>query len=161
MRALLAGVRATGRADNVRAHLADGRHELLVSASLFRQENASLFLVRLIPLEDDASAVVAARAKSTLLQLVENAPDGLVVTSPDGRILTANAAFLDLAQLPTEEQALGESLERWLGRPGVDLNVLIANLRQHGSVRLFATTLARRIWRHGRDRGLRGLDAQR
>jgi transcriptional regulator PpsR len=141
VRALLTGVRATGRADNVRAHLTEGRHELLVSASLFRQENASLFLVRLIPLEADAGAVVAARAKSTLLQLVENAPDGLVVTSPDGRILTANAAFLDLAQLPTEEQALGESLERWLGRPGVDLNVLIANLRQHGSVRLFATTL--------------------
>ena len=141
VRALLTGVRATGRADNVRAHLADGRHELLVSASLFRQESASLFLIRLIPLEADASAVVAARAKSTLLQLVENAPDGHVVTSPDGRILTANAAFLDLAQLPTEEQALGESLERWLGRPGVDLNVLIANLRQHGSVRLFATTL--------------------
>jgi transcriptional regulator PpsR len=79
--------------------------------------------------------------KSNLLRLVESAPDGFVVTGTDGRILTANTAFLDLTQLATEEQARGESLERWLGRPGVDLNVLIANLRQHGSVRLFATTL--------------------
>ena len=30
---------------------------------------------------------------------------------------------------------------RWLGRPGVDMRVLIGNLRQHRSVRLFATTL--------------------
>ena len=32
-------------------------------------------------------------------------------------------------------------LERWLGQTAVDLNVLIANLRQRGSVRLFASTL--------------------
>ncbi len=46
-----------------------------------------------------------------------------------------------MTQYATEEQLRGESLERWLGRPGIDLNVLMANLRQHGSVRLFATTL--------------------
>jgi transcriptional regulator PpsR len=59
----------------------------------------------------------------------------------DGRVITANAAFLELAQLPTEEQARGESLTRWIGRTGVDLDILTANLRQHGSVRLFSTTL--------------------
>ena len=138
---LLNGVQSTGRADNVRARLTESRRELLVYASLFRQENSSLFLVRLLPLSGDPNSVAVAKAKSRLLEVVESAPDGIVVTGPDGRILTANAAFLDLAQLATEEQARGESLERWLGRPGVDLNVLIANLRQHGSVRLFATIL--------------------
>ena len=141
IRTLLGGVRTAGRADEVRARLADGARELLVSASLFRQENAPLFLVRLVPLSTDANAAVIPKAKSSLLKVVESAPDGFVVTDPEGRILTANLAFLELAQLATEEQARGESLERWLGRPGVDLNVLIANLRQHGSVRLFATTL--------------------
>jgi transcriptional regulator PpsR len=43
--------------------------------------------------------------------------------------------------LPTEEQARGEPLSRWLGRSGVDLDILIANLGQHGSVRLFASLL--------------------
>ena len=141
VRTLLAGVQTTGRAENVRARLADGQRELLVYAALFRQENASLFLVRLLPIGGDPGTVAVAKAKSRLLEVVESGPDGFVVTRPDGRILTANASFLDLAQLATEEQARGESLERWLGRPGVDLNVLIANLRQHGSVRLFATTL--------------------
>ncbi|MFZ1428351.1 MAG: transcriptional regulator PpsR [Geminicoccaceae bacterium] len=139
IRTLLAGVQASGRAENVRARLAEGQRELLIFASLFRQESASLFLIRLLPLGGDAGNVTV--AKSRLLELVESAPDGFVVTGLDGRILTANAAFLDLTQLATEEQARGESLERWLGRPGVDLNVLIANLRQHGTVRLFATTL--------------------
>lgn len=32
-------------------------------------------------------------------------------------------------------------MERWLGRPGVDMPVLIANLREHGAVRGFATVL--------------------
>ena len=72
---------------------------------------------------------------------MERAPDGIVVTSQDGRILSANAAFLDLTQITSEDQVRGESLDRWLGRPGVDLNVLLANLRQHGAVRLFATTV--------------------
>ncbi len=44
-------------------------------------------------------------------------------------------------QLATEEQARNESIDRWLGRPGVDFNLLIAQLREHGSVRLFATQL--------------------
>jgi transcriptional regulator PpsR len=138
--ALLAVVQAAGRADDVRARLAGGE-EFSVSASLFRQDGASLFLIRLASQRPDAAATAVPKMKWKLLKLVESAPDGFVITGPDGRILTVNAAFLDLAQLTSDEQAQGESLERWLGRPGVDLNVLIANLRQRGSVRLFATTL--------------------
>jgi transcriptional regulator PpsR len=138
---LLAGVRAAGRADECRARLAADGREFLVSASLFRQESATLLLVRLTPVKPDVHLAVVPRAQAAVLKVVERAPDAFVVTDPDGRILTANPAFLDLAQLASGEQARGESLERWLGRPGVDLSVLLANLRQHGSVRLFPTTL--------------------
>jgi transcriptional regulator PpsR len=72
---------------------------------------------------------------------MDNAPDAFVMTGLDGRILTVNQAFLELAQLPNAEMARGESLERWLGRSGVDLNVLLSNLRQRGMLRLFATRL--------------------
>lgn len=140
IQALLAVVRATGRADEARVRSLDGKREWVVSASLFRQDAASLFLVRIVPPAAE-STVLHARTRARLLRLVETGPDAFVVTGRDGRILTANASFLDLAQLATEEQARGESLDRWLGRPGVDLSVLLANLRQHGTVRLFATTL--------------------
>ena len=43
--------------------------------------------------------------------------------------------------MASEEQARGEQLDRWLGRPGVDLDALIANMREHGSVRHFNTIL--------------------
>ena len=142
LEALLGAVRATGRADSVRASLGGGDRTFLVTAALFRQESTALFLLRLFPIETaDSTVATLPRAKSKLLRVVESAPDGLVVTAQDGRILTANTAFLDLAQLATEEQARGELLDRWLGRPGVDLNVMTANLRQHGSIRLFATML--------------------
>jgi transcriptional regulator PpsR len=141
VQALLASVRATGRGEEVRAAAEDGETRLVVAAQLFRQEGTALFLIRLTPLGADGSGASPPAARSPVADLAQHAPDGLVVTGSDGRIVSANAAFLDMVQIPTEAQAKGESLERWLGRPGVDLNVLIANLRQHGTVRLYATTL--------------------
>lgn len=137
---LFAAVRATGRSDTVKARLGKDGSEWTVSASLFRQEKSSHFLVRLSALRH-AAELPKPSPKDMLLRLVESAPDGFVVTDLDGLILTVNQAFLDLAQLATEEQARGVSLEKWLGRTGVDLSVLISNLRQRGAVRLFATSM--------------------
>ena len=142
LQSLLAAVRATGRAEEARARLADSRREFLVSASLFRQENTALFLVRLIPAEATTVAANGAhKGRTRLADLVETSPDAIVLADPQGRVMSANPAFLDLVQLATDEQVKGESLERWLGRPGVDFNVLLANLRQHGSVRRFSTLM--------------------
>ncbi|MGQ9830865.1 MAG: transcriptional regulator PpsR [Thermochromatium sp.] len=138
---LLASVRAAGRADDVRARLIDSADEFLVGASLLRQENATFLLVRLSPILPDSTSSASPDAKARYLRVLEEAPDGVVITDADGRILSANATFLNLAEIPTEQQARGESLDRWLGRPGVDLNVLMANLRQYTTVRLFATLL--------------------
>jgi transcriptional regulator PpsR len=138
---LIAGVRAAGRANEIRARLRDGT-ELTVSAALIRQENTSLVMLRMTRVMSlSNNAPDRAELSSGLAKIMERAPDGIVVTSQDGRIQSANAAFLDLIQINSEDQVRGESLDRWLGRPGVDLNVLLANLRQHGAVRLFATTL--------------------
>jgi transcriptional regulator PpsR len=141
VRTLLAAVRAAGRADDVLAQSVHDGREFIVTASLLRQDDSSLFLVRLRVVHAENGATEDRATLGVLAKLIDHAPDAFVATGVDGRIVTANRAFLELAQLASEEQARGESLERWLGRPGVDLNVLIANLRQHGTVRLFATTL--------------------
>ena len=136
---LLADVRATGRDHTARVHLADGIRECGVAASLFRQESASLFLVRL---SSQALAEGGAlKATATLLRYFDVAPDGLVITQYDGRVVRANLAFLEMAQLNSVEQARGELLDRWLGRAGIDFGVALANLRQNGSIRLFSTGL--------------------
>ncbi len=96
--------------------------------------------MRASPVEAGARPADAS-GRGALLRLIESAPDAFVVTDIEGLILTANQAFIDLAQLATESQVRQQSLERWLGRTGVDLNVLITNLRQRGAVRLFATVI--------------------
>ena len=135
----LAAVRTAGRAGPVTARLTGSKAQLEVGASLFRQETTSHFLVLLTPVAE--SAQVLAPAKSNLLDVVEKLPDGFVVTDLDLKILTANTAFLELAQLASLEQTRGESLGRWLGRQGVDVNVMMTLLKEHGAVRNFSTVL--------------------
>ncbi|MDO9383912.1 MAG: transcriptional regulator PpsR [Hyphomicrobiaceae bacterium] len=135
VQANLAAARNAGQADEIVARLSESGQESMISASLFRQENSAHFLIRL----SSTDGGVAPRANSKLLNVVESLPDGFVVTDPERRILTANPAFLDLAQLATEEQARGEPLDRWVGRPGVDVEALVSNMREHGSVRRFST----------------------
>jgi transcriptional regulator PpsR len=137
VQAHLGAIRADGRPEEFTALLAGSGTEVTVSASLFRQENTTLFLVRIAPASAQAAAVPDVKRK--LLKLVESAPDGFVVTDSTGNILTANAAFLEMAGLPNEDMARGESLDRWVGNSGVELDVLITNLRQRGSVRFFTT----------------------
>ena len=141
VRALLASVKSTGRGDDVQARLAGADRELRVTASLFRQDRSSHFLVRLAALQEGSGAIVVHRTKSRLLSVVENLPDGFVVAGLDRRVLTVNRAFLDMTQLASEELARGEPLERWLGRSGIDLNLLVASLREHGSVQRFMTVI--------------------
>ncbi|AOF85081.1 transcriptional regulator PpsR [Hydrogenophaga sp. RAC07] len=140
VREMLDRLRASGRADPCTIRLVDSNQDMVVAASQFRQENTLHFLLRFTRPMGMAAPSLSA-SKRQLLQVMESAPDALVVTDLDGRILSANRAFLELGQLGSEDQARGEVLEKWLGRTGVDFRVLLTNLRQHGSVRLFATQL--------------------
>ncbi|MGL4440253.1 MAG: helix-turn-helix domain-containing protein, partial [Bosea sp. (in: a-proteobacteria)] len=59
----------------------------------------------------------------------------------DGVIQRANSAFLDMAGLGNAASAIGQGLDRWLGRAGVDFGVLRASMRDGGIVRNFATIM--------------------
>jgi len=138
MEDLLAAARTTGHAGDVRITLADGRGESLASASCFRQENLTLLLVRLSRFA--APAGVSA-TREQVLALVQMAPDACVITDAEGAIVYANRAFLDLAQLASEEQAKARSLGNWVGRPGADLQVFLSTLKKHGVVRVAASSV--------------------
>ena len=145
VRAYLASTRAGGRDPDVQAATAprgrNGRSlSVMLRASVFRQANATLFLLRLSALAATAPTALP-DVKAKLLAAVEGAPDGFVVTDEASVILTANAAFLEMAQLGSESLAIGENLDRWIGQTGVDLDVLVSNLRQRGSVRFFSTVM--------------------
>ena len=125
---LFAQIRALGRGQLHGLTLADGEQRIDVSASFLRQAG-----------EETAPGT---RAGALFLPAaLRNAPDGVALLDADGRIAAVNKAFLELAQLAGEEQALGHGLDRWLGRSGVDLNVLLANLREREAVKLFASNI--------------------
>jgi len=135
---LLATVRSTGAGESIPVRLAGFDRKFIFSASFFRQGSSAFILARLSPAETQAPEG-SQKANASLIKIMEGLPDGFIVTDLDARILTTNTAFLDLAQLSNQEQARGQPLENWLGRSGVDINVLTANLREHSSVRNFST----------------------
>ncbi|SDC95342.1 transcriptional regulator PpsR [Belnapia rosea] len=140
VRALLVVASGGSGAEEATAVLAEGARPVRIAASLLREGGGAAFLLRLSPVQaPDRPAMPPAAA--TLLTVVQRAPDAFVVTDDRGRILTANEAFLELAQLATEEDATGELLDRWLGGLGAEMEVLVTALRERGSVRLFAAAL--------------------
>lgn len=139
VQAMLAEARAVGRASTEDVRIAGREERLVASANLIRQDTAARFLVRLSPRQGEDGR--ARGGDEGLEAALAHGPDAVLVTDEEARVLAANPAFLDLAQVASPEQARGASLERWLGRAGVDMNVMLGSLRQHGQVRLFPTTL--------------------
>lgn len=133
---MLATTRREGRADEVALTLRDGL-SVRASASCFRQDAQTLFLVRLTPMAPVSPKQAAARPM--VLDLLAQAPDAFVVTSPGGEILSANRAFLDLVEVGEEGQVVGQPIADWLGRPGADVPVLMSMLKKHGALRLVST----------------------
>ncbi len=145
VQAFLAELRSAGRAEDVEVMLAERAGSVLASAAVFRQEGSTLLLVRLAPVRNapasPAPPAAVAHADERLGDFLRASPDGFVLVDASGRILSANAAFVDMIQLADEDRARGIALDPFFGRSGIDLDVLMANLRQHGSVRLFAASL--------------------
>ncbi|MBX9814680.1 MAG: transcriptional regulator PpsR [Proteobacteria bacterium SG_bin5] len=108
-----------------------------VAARLFRQARAALLLVRLAPAEETPGA----SGGEGWGDVIERMPDAFVVTDRQLVVRTANAAFLELVQLPTIDRAIGARLDAWVGRPGVDVELIAGQLRDHGTVRNVASVL--------------------
>ncbi|XBQ16998.1 MAG: transcriptional regulator PpsR [Oceanicaulis sp.] len=141
VRETLAVARRTGRIEKVELvpEGAKSLCELLVS--VYRQGRAVFYLARLSSKDGEARP----EADASLSRLAEILPDGLVLIAEDGKILSVNEAFCELAQLTGAEDAIGAPVERFIGRTETELNVLMANLREHGLIRNFATTVRTRL----------------
>lgn len=139
---MLSSLRGSGTAERLEVRLAGCGTSALMSASLLNQDGSLLYLLRLTPLGvESAVAAPTPRLRQNMLQILENGPDGMVLTDEEGVVLGANRAFLELAELAAEDQARESGLERWIGRTSIDVKVLIRNLRQYGTLRHFATRI--------------------
>ncbi len=138
---LIAYLGAAEAADDVapvELQLAEPGGNARISARLFRQARKSLLIVRL---EMTDETIAGKAMDATLDDVIERMPDSFVLVDGDLKVLTANAAFLELTQMPSIDRVIGVRLDTWLGRPGIDLELITGQLREHGSVRNVATIL--------------------
>lgn len=138
--AMLTRVQEQGRAPGIVVHLGAEETAWMVRASLMAGDPGSVFLLHLTPVGVSSGNGVESEAVS-IEDLVERMPDGFCVIDQEGVIRRANRAFLDMVEVGAKGSVVGERLGRWLWRPGADLAGLLANVRRHRVVRLFATTI--------------------
>ncbi len=133
---LLASATSASATTGLPVRLAGGG-EARLSASMFRHDRTASLLVRLTPETmapvDDPNA--------SLNAVLARISDAFVVTDTDLRILTANPAFVELTHLASREEATGLPLDRFLGRPQIDLKIMLTQLKEHGALRNFATVV--------------------
>ena len=113
--------------------------ELDVLPISFRMSGAHTLLCRLVP--RDAASLPGGAMEQRLTELYARTPDALIFVSRGGQILSANDAFLDLADVAQEQGVRGRSLADFLNRGGIDMTVLLDNAARSGTLRLFATKI--------------------
>lgn len=137
--AMLLRVRRMGRVPGIMLRMGADQAQWTVKATLMAADPAPVFLLQFAPVGLATNPPPAEAMQ--LEELIEQLPDAFVVLDREGLIRRANRAFLDLAQAGAPSRVIGERLDRWLSRPGATLSVLLSQLQQYGSVRLFGTAL--------------------
>lgn len=130
-------IEAAGFAEPVAARLAADRRPVMIVADLLREDDCCLLLVRIRDKEVHARRS-APHSAELLAGALARSPDALLVCDAQGTVRAANETFAALCQLPARATPQGRPIETWLGRDG---GVLLANLQQRGTIRLFATRL--------------------
>lgn len=117
--------------------LARPERELIVEIDGFTQDRAQFLLVRLAPTE----RLPRAEPSSRMLEIIDVMPDAFVVADARLRVLDANPAFIELVQAASVDQLRSRPLSEWIGRPGIDLDLIEGQIEQHGSARNVSTVM--------------------
>lgn len=115
------------------AVLADGSFGA-VQATAFREDRTVLILLRIAA--DSPGPFVNGSAESN--NVLDSLPDAVAATDERLCIAYANAAFLDLVREAAIERVVGQPLGKWLGRAGIDVDLVAEQVRQYGVARTVA-----------------------
>ena len=114
--------------------LPGGRGSVILAASVFRQDQASYFLIRI-----GGGAMRDTRGDGQMLDILARMPDAFVLTDALLNVIEANAAFIDLTHMASVERVRGTPLAAYIGRAGIDLDLIVSQVREHGAARNMAT----------------------
>ncbi|QKD05277.1 transcriptional regulator PpsR [Mesorhizobium loti] len=136
----LTALGARARADVFRARPATLDRYMQIRVTPFREFGKTNLLVCFAS-EEPARANSSSASDANMVSVVDSLPEGIVIVNAEGKIVEANPAFLDLIRVVTLDRIEDKSLDKWLGGSSVDLQVLMANLREHGTVRRFSSVV--------------------
>lgn len=127
--------RASGSQD-LAAVFGDPAIEGQLHITFLRQGRESRFLIKIT-----AISMSEASARDGCRQLFESSPDALLVVDDRGEVMDCNRTFLEWTQSFNREQVVGRNMEHWIGRSAVDSTVLLNNVSNSGSIKLYASVL--------------------
>lgn len=136
--AMLERVRSDGKAPRLGIGLSRSDTRWFVRAALMSSEAPQVYLLQMAPA---SNGPVNIGVTDPIYDAFKKIPDGAVLIDANGIVQRANAAFLDLVQVASEEQITGRHIGGWLDRPGADFGVLLSQVKRHDSVRRFPTVL--------------------
>jgi transcriptional regulator PpsR len=115
--------------------LPGGRGSVVLSASIFRQDQASYYLIRI----DGGGSAREAQGDAQMVDVMTRMPDAFVLADASMMVIAANTAFIDLTHMASTERVRGTPLGAYVGRAGIDLDLIVAQVREHGAARSIAT----------------------
>lgn len=123
----------------IEAEPIDGGEPVLLSASGFRERGGQFLLVRLA-----GASGVAEHNSGATLRVIEAMPDAFVLTDSRMIIQSANPAFVELVSAASVDQLRGRPLGDFVGRPGIDLDLIDGQLAKHDIARNVSTVVGAR-----------------
>ncbi len=136
--AYIGAISVSNAAGPVTVRLAGQSATVKISASPFRQAGQQYLLMNI---DDGDQKVPAKSSDKYILELVERMPDAFVLTDEGQEIMIANQAFAELVQAGSTEQLVGAGLDRFVGRPDIDLALIKKQLQGHHHVRNFGSVV--------------------
>ncbi len=134
--AFLGSAMATLTVSPIAVELADDKGAVELAATGFRQHGGQFLLVRLASIDGHEVG-----APAVALDVIEAMPDAFVLADANMNIVSANLAFVELADAASADQMRGHALGEFVGRPGIDLELIGGQLAKHGVARNVATVV--------------------
>lgn len=123
----LGGAVSATKLSPLQAQLSHGATDLWLSATSFSQRGKRYALIYL----ESERAPTSEEGEATLA-MIEKMPDAFVLTDCTWSIISGNIAFTELVGVASIDQIRGRNLGDFIGRPGIDLDLIQSQLRSHG-----------------------------
>ena len=129
------------------AKSARGGRSYRLNPTLFRGATSQMLLCKMEP--EDSSLEPVDQLATHLVSFFQKGVDPIVFVSMSGQILSANEAFVSVANVTHAQTLSGRSISEFFARGSVDLNVILENARRNGKMRLYSTKI---LNEHGDER---------